>query len=46
MTLQLVGNSSLYATHAVIWSVDISDIAIELPTTATAEPNPIVALVP
>lgn len=46
LTLQLVANSSLYANHAVIWSVDISDIFVELPTTTTAGPNPIVALVP
>ena len=46
LTLQLVANSSLYANHAVIWSVDISDISVELPTTTTAGPNPIVALVP
>lgn len=43
--MQVVANSSLYANHAVIWSVDISDISVELPT-MTAVPNPITALIP
>ena len=46
LTLQIVGNSSLYKNNAVIWSMDISKVAVSLPTTSTAAPNPIVAYLP
>ncbi len=46
LTLQLVANSSLYANNAVIWSVDISDVSVSLPTTSTAVANPLLALIP
>jgi ABC-2 type transport system ATP-binding protein len=38
LTLQIVANSSLYQNNAVIWSVDISDLSVKLPTTDTALP--------
>jgi hypothetical protein len=38
LTLQIVANSSLYQNNAVIWSVDISDLAVKLPTTTHAGP--------
>jgi len=46
LTLQIVGNSSLYQNNAVIWSVDISNLSVSLPTTNTATPNPIVQFLP
>jgi ABC-2 type transport system ATP-binding protein len=46
LTLQILANSSLYQNNAVIWSVDISDVAVILPTTSTVTPNPIVAFLP
>lgn len=39
LTLQIVANSALYQNTAVIWSVDISDLSVSLPTTSTARPN-------
>lgn len=46
LTLQIVGNSSLYANNAVIWSVDISDLSVSLPTGDTVFENPLAAYVP
>lgn len=46
LTLQIVGNASLFKNNAVIWSVDISDISVSLPTTGSAIPNPILGLLP
>lgn len=48
LTLQLVANSSLFKNNAVIWSVNISDVEVQLPrtTTATVVPNPIASLLP
>jgi hypothetical protein len=43
LTLQILANSSLYQNNAVIWSVDISDVSVILPTTSTVEPNPFTA---
>jgi ABC-2 type transport system ATP-binding protein len=44
LTLQIVGNSSLYANNAVIWSVDISDLSVSLPTGDTVFKNPLAEL--
>jgi ABC-2 type transport system ATP-binding protein len=44
LKLQIVANSSLYQNNAVIWSVDISDVSVKLPTTDTANPNFFAAL--
>lgn len=44
MTLQIVANSSLYKNNAVIWSANISNVAVSLPTTDTATPNPLAQL--
>ena len=48
LKLQIVANSSLYQNNAVIWSVDISDLAVKLPTANTDEIgiNPITLLLP
>lgn len=46
LKLQIVANSSLYANNAVIWSVNISDLSVEVPTTNDASPNPLAAFVP
>ena len=45
LTLQIVANSSLYKNNAVIWSVDISNVAVSLPTTGTAQPNTVAAII-
>ena len=39
LTLQIVANSALFQNTAVIWSVGIKDLSVNLPTTSTAEPN-------
>ena len=44
LTLQIVANSSLYKNNAVIWSANISNVAVSLPTTDTATPNPLAQL--
>lgn len=46
LTLQIVANSSLYANNAVIWSVDISDLSVSLPTADTVFSNPLAELFP
>lgn len=45
LKLQIVANSSLYQNNAVIWSVNISDLAVTVPTTI-GTPNPLAAFVP
>jgi ABC-2 type transport system ATP-binding protein len=45
LKLQIVANSSLYQNNAVIWSVDISDLSVTVPTTEFALPNPLEAFV-
>ncbi len=46
LKLQIVANSSLYANNAVIWSVNISDLTVKVPTTSDAIANPLAAFVP
>ena len=46
LTLQFVGNSSLYQNTSVIWNANIKDISVSLPTTGTAIPNPVPGLIP
>ena len=46
MTLQIVANSSLYQNTSVNWGVDINKVAVSLPTTGTAIPNPVPGLIP
>lgn len=46
LTLQFVGNSSLYQNTSVIWNANIKDISVSLPTSSTAILNPIPGLIP
>ncbi|MFM9034985.1 MAG: CocE/NonD family hydrolase [Mycobacterium sp.] len=46
LTLQLVAKASSFKNNDVIWNIDISDISVSLPTTGTAIPNPLPALIP
>ena len=46
LTLQIVANSSLYQNTSVNWGVDINKVAVSLPTTGTAIPNPVPGLIP
>lgn len=44
LRLQLVANSSLYQNTAVIWSVGISDVSVNLPTADGVFENPLAQL--
>ncbi len=46
LTLQFLGNSSLYQNTSVNWNTSIKDISVSLPTTGTAIPNPVPGLLP
>jgi len=46
LTLQILANSALYQNNAVIWSVDISDVAVILPQTETVIPNLLLQFLP
>ncbi|MBU3751088.1 MAG: hypothetical protein FGM52_11675, partial [Mycobacterium sp.] len=41
LTLQLVANTSLYKNNNVIWSVDISDVTVELPAAGYNPDTPV-----
>ena len=46
LTLQIVGNTSMFQNNAVIWGVDINKLTVTLPRTSTAVPNPVLAVIP
>ena len=46
LTLQIVAKSSLYKNNDVIWSIDLTNVGVSLPTTNTAVPNPILTFLP
>ncbi len=46
LTLQIVGNTSMFQNNAVIWGVDINKLTVTLPRTSTAVPNPVLSVIP